>query len=144
MSSRSLTFGHEFGQERKLPMLDNKGWSTKSRKEASMNKFTQILPFVQYLFDDDEMARKAAWIVEGILKGRSPRLSDIVREMRGEEAANYKYLQRFMDQVDPKEVLLRLFQSEAPFMIGDPTEMPRPQAKKTDYVGTLSDSETRG
>jgi hypothetical protein len=53
-----------------------------------MNKFTQILPFVQYLFDDDENARKAAWIVEGILKGRSPRLSDIAREMRGEEAAN--------------------------------------------------------
>jgi hypothetical protein len=109
-----------------------------------MNKFTQILPFVQYLFDEDEMARKAAWIVEGILKGRSPRLSDIAREMSGEEAANYKCLQRFMDRVDPKEALLRLFQSEAPFMIGDPTEMPRPQAKKTDYVGTLSDSETRG
>jgi hypothetical protein len=55
-----------------------------------MNKFTQLLPFVHYLFDDDEMARKAAWIVEGILKGRSPRLSDIAREMRGEEAAIYR------------------------------------------------------
>jgi hypothetical protein len=29
-------------------------------------------------------------------------------------------------------------------MIGDPTEMPRPQARKTEYVGTLSDSETSG
>jgi hypothetical protein len=75
-----------------------------------MNKFSQILPFVQYLFDDDEMARKAAWIVEGILKGRFARLSDIAREIRGEEEANYKCRQRFMDRVDPKEVLLRLFQ----------------------------------
>jgi hypothetical protein len=109
-----------------------------------MDKFTQLLPFVQYLFDDNKIARKAAWITEGILKGRSPRLSDIARAMRGEEAGNYKCVQRFIDHVDPKEVLLRLFQSEASFMIGDPTEMPRPQAKKTDYVGTLSDSETRG
>jgi len=29
-------------------------------------------------------------------------------------------------------------------VIGDPTEMPRPQAKKTEYVGTLSDGETNG
>ena len=109
-----------------------------------MDKFTQLLPFVQYLFDDKKVARKAAWIVEGILKGRSPRLSDIARAMRREEAANYKCVQRFIERIDPQEVLLRLFQSEAPFMIGDPTEMPRPQAKRTDYVGTLSDSETRG
>ena len=39
---------------------------------------------------------------------------------------------------------MRLFREEAPFVIGDPTEMPRPQAKKTEYVGTLSDGETRG
>ncbi len=64
--------------------------------------------------------------------------------MSGGEAANYKSVQRLMDGVDPQEVLLRLFQSEAAFMIGDPTEMPWPQAKKTDYVGTLSDGETRG
>jgi len=29
-------------------------------------------------------------------------------------------------------------------VIGDPTEMPRPQAKRTEYVGTLKDAETRG
>lgn len=29
-------------------------------------------------------------------------------------------------------------------MIGDPTEMLRPQVKKTDYVGTLSDGQTSG
>ena len=33
---------------------------------------------------------------------------------------------------------------EAEFVIGDPTEIPNPHAKKTDYVGVLSDGETRG
>jgi hypothetical protein len=46
--------------------------------------------------------------------------------------------------MDPQDALLRLFQEEASFVIGDPTEMPRPQAKKTEYVGTLSDGETKG
>ena len=109
-----------------------------------MNKFTQFLPFMQTLFDDSDTVRKAARIIAWIMQGRSPRLSDIAREMSGKEAANYKTIQRFLEGTDPQEVLLRLFREEAPFVIGDPTEMPRPQAKKTDYVGTLSDGETKG
>jgi hypothetical protein len=109
-----------------------------------MNKFTQVLPFMQELFDDPVTARKAAEIAGGILKARSPRLSEIAREMAGKEAANYKAIQRFLEETDPQEVLLRLFREEAPFVIGDPTEVPRPQAKRTDYVGTLSDGETKG
>ena len=89
-------------------------------------------------------ATESARIVAGILKGRSPRMSEIAREMTGNEAANYKCVQRFLEAHDPQEVLLRLFREEAPFVIGDPTEMPRPQAKKTEYVGTLSDGETKG
>jgi hypothetical protein len=109
-----------------------------------MNKFTHVCRFVQSLFDEDRLARKATQILEGILKARSPRLSDIAREMVGGESKNYKCLQRFLEQVSPQEALLRLFREEAPFVIGDPTEMPRPQAKKTDYVGTLSDAQTSG
>jgi hypothetical protein len=109
-----------------------------------MNKCTQLLPFMQVLFDDQETARKAARIVEGIKRARSPRLSDIAREIPGKEAANYKAIQRFLESLDPQEVLRRLFREEAAFVIGDPTEMPRPQAKKTEYVGTLSDGETKG
>ena len=109
-----------------------------------MNKFIHLFRFVKYLFDDDDTAYKATRIIEGMLKGRSPRQSDIAREMCGNEAANYKSIQRFVNKVEPRKALKRLFQSEAPFMIGDPTEMPRPQAKKTDYVGTLSDGETSG
>jgi len=109
-----------------------------------MDKCTQVLPFLQDLFDDPAIARKGALVVAGIMKSRSPRLSEIAREMAGKEAANYKAIQRFLEGTDPREVLLRLFREEASFVIGDPTEMPRPQAKKTEYVGTLSDGETKG
>jgi hypothetical protein len=46
--------------------------------------------------------------------------------------------------VDPRQVLWRLFQEEAEFVIGDPTEIERPQAGKTAYVGTLKDGKTKG
>ena len=109
-----------------------------------MDKFTQLLPFMQDLFDDRAVTWKATRIVAGILKARSPRLSEIARAMAGNEVANYKCIQRFLEVNDPREVLLRMYREEASFVIGDPTEMPRPQAKKTEYVGTLSDGETQG
>jgi Transposase DDE domain len=109
-----------------------------------MDKFTQVLPFLQGLVDDPDTARKATKIITGIIKSRSPRMSEIAREMKGKEGANYKTIQRFLEETDPQEVLLRLFREEAAFVIGDPTEMPRPQAKKSEYVGTLSDGETKG
>ena len=49
-----------------------------------------------------------------------------------------------MAAVDLKDVLARLHDSQAPFVIGDPTEIPRPQAKHTPYVGYLKDGKTRG
>lgn len=64
--------------------------------------------------------------------------------MAGLPAANYKAIQRFMSKVDLKSTLQRFFQEEAEFVIGDPTEIERPQAKKTDYVGPLSDGQTLG
>ena len=121
-----------------------RAWCPKLEKEISMNKFTHLLKFVQLLFDDQDTACKAKEIIEGVLKARSPRLSDIAREMSGKEEANYKRIQRFLASNSPQQALLRLFQEEAPFVIGDPTEMPRPQAKKSAYVGTLSDGKTNG
>jgi hypothetical protein len=59
-------------------------------------------------------------------------------------AANYKTIQRFLAEVDLKYTLQRLFQEEAEFVIGDPTEIQRPQAKHTEYVGHLSDGKTLG
>jgi len=109
-----------------------------------MLEFINTSGFMQFLFDQEDLAEKAGEIAEAILESRSPRLSDISHRMRGNPAANYKAIQRFLGQVDPREALIRLFQEEAPFVIGDPTEIPRPQARKTAYVGTLKDGKTKG
>ncbi len=109
-----------------------------------MNKFTHLSEFLGYLFDDPSVVEKAKVITEGILKAGSCRISEIARAMPGMEEANYKGLQRFLAHESLPSILLRLYQEEAPFLIGDPTEMPRPQAKKTEYVGTLSDGHTSG
>jgi len=113
-------------------------------QEAFMFEFINTHEFTRYLFDDKKHAKTAADIAHAILDATSPRISDISHRMSGSPAANYKAVQRFLDQTDPQEALLRLFQPDAPFVIGDPTEMSRPYARKTSYVGTLSDGETRG
>ncbi|MGA2669783.1 MAG: transposase, partial [Ignavibacteria bacterium] len=66
-----------------------------------MNKFTHLLGFVQCLFDEEKEAKRATGIIQGIIQGHSPRLSDISREMRGNEAANYKKIQRFLQATNP-------------------------------------------
>ena len=100
--------------------------------------------FAQYLFDTPDLAQKAGVILQAILKAQSPRLSEIAQEMPGQADANYKQIQRFLTQVDPRAALMRLFQTEAPFVLGDPTEIPRPQARRTPYVGVLKDGKTKG
>jgi hypothetical protein len=107
-----------------------------------MDKFTHLCDFLGYLFDDPKAIQKGQTILTGLLKARSCRMSEIAREMPGSESANYKSIQRFVGTGSLKSNLLRLYQEEAAFMIGDPTEMPRPAAKKTDYVGKLSDGQT--
>ncbi|MCC7161962.1 MAG: transposase [Anaerolineae bacterium] len=109
-----------------------------------MLQSTQIFRFAQMLFDTDAVARQVTPILKAILDAQSARLSEIAQKMRGTPAANYKHLQRFMQNVDAKETLLRLFQADAPFVLGDVTELPRPQAYRTPYVGKLKDGKTRG
>ena len=109
-----------------------------------MFEFIKIREFARYLFDQERVADEAAHIMAGILEARSPRMSDISQRMRGRPAANYKAIQRFLSKTDPQEALLRLFREEAAFVIGDPTEIPRRQAWKTSYVGTLKDGKTKG
>ena len=83
-------------------------------------------------------------IIRALLEAQSPRLSNIAEEMAGNSASCYKRIQRFLHKVDMKQVLLRFYQEEAKFVIGDPTEMERFRAPKTSYVGTLSDGTTAG
>jgi hypothetical protein len=95
-------------------------------------------------FDDAKEAEKAAAILKGILDTRSPRISDISHAMRGKPEANYKAMQRFLDCSDTQKALNRLYREEAPFILADPTDIERRQAKKTEYVGRLKDGKTLG
>jgi hypothetical protein len=109
-----------------------------------MLKSIPFSQFAQLLFDTKDLARKATVILKAILEAQSPRLSEIAQKMPGKPAANYKHIQRFLATTDPRLILLRLFQVDAPFVLGDPTEMPRPHAWRTSYVGTLMDGKTKG
>jgi hypothetical protein len=109
-----------------------------------MDKFIRIFEFAQQLFPDEHTAQQASEIIAGIMKARSPRLSDIAAKMAGNEAAGYKRIQRFLQDNDPREALKTLFNEEAEFVIADPTEIERPHADQTEYVGTLMDGQTQG
>jgi hypothetical protein len=109
-----------------------------------MNKFIRIIEFAQQLFPDAHTAHQASEIIEGIMEACSPRLSDIAAKMTGDEAASYKRIQRFLHDNNPQEALKTLFNEEAEFVIADPTEIERPHAEQTEYVGTLMDGETKG
>jgi hypothetical protein len=109
-----------------------------------MDKFINNQDFMVELFDDVEQAERAGEIGAAILAARSIRLTDIAVEMEGESAAGYKRIQRFLEKADPRTALWRLFQEDAEFVIGDPTEIERPDAWKTEYVGTLKDGKTKG
>ena len=109
-----------------------------------MYKFMQIWKFAKEIFADKQTAQQASEIIEAMLEAHSPRLSDIASRMRGKYEANYKKIQRFLKGTEVMEALHALYNEEADFVIGDVTEIPRPGAKKTAYVGTLKDGKTRG
>jgi hypothetical protein len=109
-----------------------------------MDKFINNQEFMVELFDDNEQAERAGEIGAAILEARSLRMTDIAVKMEGESAAGYKRIQRFLGKADPRTALWRLFQEEAEFVIGDPTEIERPHAWRTEYVGKLKDGKTRG
>jgi len=109
-----------------------------------MDKFIRIFEFAQQLFSDHKTAKQASQIIEGIMEARSPRLSEIAAKMPGNPDASYKRIQRFLQENDPQATLKMLFNEEADFVIADPTEIERPHADQTAYVGTLTDGETKG
>lgn len=109
-----------------------------------MNKFINQQEFMAALFDDESTAQRAGEIGDALLAARSIRLTDVAAEMSGTSEAGYKRIQRFLKSSDARQALWRLFQEEAEFVIGDPTEIARPQAWKTGYVGKLKDGKTRG
>jgi hypothetical protein len=99
---------------------------------------------MQNLFEEEKQVKQSAEIVKAMLEAQSPRLTDISEHMPGKSSSNNKKIQRFLHGIDLKQRLLRFYQEEAEFIIGDPTEMERYRAPKTEYVGTLSDGKTAG
>ncbi|MFH1638848.1 MAG: hypothetical protein ABIB93_00790 [Chloroflexota bacterium] len=93
--------------------------------------------FTNELFDQPKEANKASLILKGILDAHSSRISEISNTMKGKPETNYKTIQRFLDKNEPLELLNRLYYEQSPFVIADPTNIERPQAKKIRYVGKL-------
>jgi len=109
------------------------------QRRTLMLNYQQILSFVKLTFDRVELHRPAAKTIKAILEARSPRLTDIGRKLASKPETGKKYVQRFLSKVDPRSALERLFMPDIPFVIGDATDIPRPQAKRTPYVGRLKD-----
>jgi Transposase DDE domain len=103
----------------------------------------KLLPFTTEIFDREE--EKAARILHSILETQSPRKSDWSQVFSASsEASNYRTIDRVLPKLEPKKALMRLYDPESPFVLVDPTEIERKQAKNTDYVGRLSDGKTLG
>ena len=109
-----------------------------------MNKCINFCRFLRPLIDDEKLVKQGAEIIKALLEAQSPRLTNISEKMAGNPDRGYKTIQRFIKKVDLQRLLLRLYQEDAEFVIGDPTEMERYKAPKTSYVGTLSDGKTAG
>jgi hypothetical protein len=109
-----------------------------------MDKCINFSDFLKYLLDDEKLVEKGSQIIKALLEAQSPRLSNIAEKMEGQSESCYKAIQRFLGKVDLKRTLMRLYQEEADFVIGDPTEMKRYKAPKTPYVGKLNDGATAG
>lgn len=103
----------------------------------------ELVPFTEELFDREE--EKAARLLWSILESRSPRKSDWSQVFSGSsEGANYRTIDRTLPKLEANKALMRLYDPRSPFVLVDPTEMERAQAKRTEYVGRLSDGKTLG
>jgi Transposase DDE domain len=109
-----------------------------------MDKCIKFDEYMRYLLDDEKLSEQGAKIVRALLEAQSPRLTHIAEKMVGKSESCYRAIQRFLGKVDLKQALLRCYQEEAEYVIGDPTEMVRYRAPKTSYVGKLSDGEASG
>lgn len=88
-------------------------------------KLNHIKQFTPQLFTDEKSKVKAAIIIKAIFGACSSRLADISRAMSGKTERNYKLIQRFLKVINPYSFLSRLLDQKAPFVLCDPTEIPR-------------------
>ena len=102
-----------------------------------MLKFIPWNAMLSSLVADQRLLPLLSEVLQGILEAGSARWSEIARRMRGSEAAAYKRIQRLVARFDPWPVVTRLCPEQAPFVIADRTEVERPHAYRTAYVGLL-------
>ena len=69
------------------------------------------------------------------MEGKSPRLFMIAEKVAKKADAAYKMIQRFLAECDPCPALVRLFQEEAEFVLGDVTEICRARALARQRMG---------
>ena len=81
-------------------------------KKCRITKRT-IKRFTDQCFDME--SELAARIIKGVLDARSPRISDIANAMEGNYDANYKSIQRFIEDDKAKEALHRLYNEESEY-----------------------------
>jgi hypothetical protein len=107
-----------------------------------------IEPFVRRVSHlGDKETEQLSIILSGCLKAEKIRISRIAANMPGSIEGNYKAVQRFCNRIgadDMEMMLWRAAPNEFDFVIIDPTEIERPEAEKTEYVGRLKDGKTKG
>lgn len=102
-----------------------------------MIKYEDFRVYVKEMFSDLGSHEKLGEILYGLCRSRSLRISGISHNIGGSYHRNYKMIQRFMREIDLRDLLLRFFNSDSEIVIGDTTEIERPEAEKTEYVGEL-------
>jgi hypothetical protein len=99
--------------------------------------------FVEELVDNHEA--ETAQLLWAILETRSPRKSDWAQVYgEGNEDSNYKRIERIWPYLEPELALRRLYDPQSQYVLVDATEIEREDAKRTSYVGRLSDGKTLG
>ena len=97
----------------------------------TITNLKMLRKFTSLLFPREDQAWKAAMIIQGILKARSPRITEVARVIPKGFFAGQKMIYRFLKRAPLKEALLRMFHEDAPFVICDPTGIPRPKGPPT-------------
>ena len=84
-----------------------------------MDKCIKFQAFLRPLLDDEKLICQGAEIMKALLEAQSPRMTNIAEKMAGGSERNYKTIQRFLKAVDLKTLLLRFYQEDAAFVLGD-------------------------
>lgn len=115
-----------------------------------MSKCINLYPFIQGLFDETATAIRAAEIGQAILAAQLVRMTDIVVKMKGKQCGQLQVDPALCPQSRSTPSTVASFSGAGRICgvrkanDGDPTEIERPQAWKTEYVGTLKDGKTKG